>query len=134
MITNADVTLYNRKYDKSIRLDAWQRTVLKGVWFYTDHKVNVGDKGLNAADVYKIRVLANAERERTYLPEDEFVKKTDTSNYWTLQNGDIVVKGICDVDIDKPADLAQLHKQYCKITSWSDNRFGGLPHWRIGGE
>lgn len=134
MVTNADITIYNRRYDKNTRLDVWQKTVIKDVWFYVDHKVNIGDKGLNAADVYKIRIPVSPERENTYLPEDEFVKKIDTSNYWTLQNGDIAVKGICDVDIDKPADLAQLHKQYCKITSWSDNRFGGLPHWRIGGE
>ena len=45
-----------------------------------------------------------------------------------------VVIGKCDLEIERPADLSKAHRQHCKITSWSDNRFGGLPHWRIGGE
>ena len=38
------------------------------------------------------------------------------------------------VSVGDSADLSKAHRQHCKITSWSDNRFGGLPHWRIGGE
>lgn len=134
MIANADITLYNRKYDKVTRLDVWQRTVFKDVWLYCDRKITIGDKGVNGADVYKIRIPASPERESTYLPEDEFAQIADASNCWTLQDGDLVVKGVCDIEIDKPADLTNSRKQYCKITSWSDNRFGNLPHWRIGGE
>ncbi|MEE1085819.1 MAG: DUF6751 family protein [Schaedlerella sp.] len=134
MITNADITLYNHKYNKETRLDSWQRTVIKGVWFYVDNKVAVGDKRLISADVYKIRIPEDAECEKVYLSEDEYMNKTDVSQYWTLREGDIVVRGICDIEIEKPADLKELHKRYCKITSWSDNCFGCSPHWRIGGE
>ena len=134
MITNADITIYNRKYDKDVRLDIWQRTVIKGAHFYVDNKVSVGDGGLRSAAVYKIRIPEDAECERTYLPEDEYIKAADTSDYWTIQEDDIVVHGICEIEIERPAILKELHKRYCKITSWSDNRFGGLPHWRIGGE
>lgn len=32
------------------------------------------------------------------------------------------------------ADLKDVRLRHCKVLSWSDNRFGGLPHWRIEGE
>lgn len=131
MITNADITLYNHYYDKDTRLDKWHRTVIRGVHFYVDHKVSVGDNGLNSADVYKIRIPEDADYQGAYVSEDEWIALgQNVSGKWTLQSDDLVVLGECDLDIDRPAQL----KRYCKVTSWSDNRFGGLPHWRIGGE
>lgn len=133
MITNADITIYNHKVDKITRLDTWQRTIIRGVHFYVDNKVSVGDGGLNSADVYKIRIPEEAECDKTYIPEDEYFTLGDVSGFWTIQEDDIIVRGICDIEIEKPADLKERHVRYCKVTSWSDNRRGGLPHWRIGG-
>ncbi len=134
MFTNADITIYNHKNDKNSRMDNWQSTVIKGVYFFVDNKVSVGDKGLNSADVYKIRIPEDAECERVYIDPESYAEMEDVSRYWTIQEDDIVVRGICSIEIEKPADLKNLHKKYCKVTSWSDNRFGGLQHWRIGGE
>lgn len=134
MITNADITLYNHKYNKNTRLDDWQRTVIRGVHFYEDNKVSVGDKGLYSAKFCKIRIPEDVECDRDYIPEDEYFAAVDVSQYWTLQEGDIVVRGVCNIEIEKPADLKSLHVKYYKINSWADNRFGGQPHWRIGGE
>lgn len=135
MITNADITLYNHYYDKDTRLDKWHRTVIRGVHFYVDHKVSVGDNGLNSADIYKIRIPVDADIQGEYLSEDEWIARGENvMGRWTLQSDDIVVLGECDMNIERPAELKEARKKYCKITSWSDNRFGGLPHWRIGGE
>ena len=133
MITNADITIYNRKYDKQTRLDKWNRTVVKGVSFYHDAKVSQGDKGFKKAEVYKIRIPADIENASDYLDEESYFNAIDVSDYWTLQNGDIIVKGICDQNIIKPSDLTKAHKEFCEILSWSDNRRGTLPHWRVGG-
>lgn len=134
MITNADITLYNHKMNKNTHFDDWQRTVIRGVHFYEDNKISVGDKGLNSAKLCKIRIPEDAECERNYIQEDEYFAAADVSQYWTLQDGDIVVRGVCNIEIEKPADLKNQHVKYYKINSWSDNRFGGQPHWRIGGE
>lgn len=134
MITNADITLYNHYYDKSTRLDKWKKTVIRGVHFYVDHKVSVGDNGLNSADVYKIRIPVDADMQGEYLSEDDWIARGENvMGRWTLQSDDIVVLGECDMNIDRPAQLKEAGRRYCKVTSWSDNRFGGLPHWRIGG-
>lgn len=45
--------------------------------------------------------------------------------------GDYVVKGIVE-DIESPADLK--NKVYFRITAISDNRRGGLAHWRFSGQ
>lgn len=135
MITNADITLYNYYYDKDTRLDRWHRIIIRGVHFYVDHKVSVGDNGLNSADVYKIRIPEDAKFLDEYVQEDEWaVLGSNIAGKWTLQHDDIVVLGGCEMDIDRPAELKGTGKKYCKITSWADNRFGALPHWRIGGE
>lgn len=133
MQTNADITLYNHKYNKITRRDEWHRTVILGVHFYVDNKVVLGDNGLNSADVYKIRIPEDAECVSCYIDEDAYAGMEQVEGTWTLQNDDYIVLGICDMEIERPSDLKQIHNQYCKITSWSDNRFGGQPHWRIGG-
>ena len=133
MITNADITIYNRKYDQATRLDAWHRTVIHNVHVYIDHTTSVGDSGLNSADVYKIRIPQGVDCGDAYLPENEYAKMNNPSGYWTLQNDDWIVIGECQIDIGRPSDLKDLRSKHCKIISYSDNRFGGLPHWRIGG-
>lgn len=39
VITNADVTIYNRVSGNADNYDAWYKIVLCGVHVYTDHKV-----------------------------------------------------------------------------------------------
>ena len=133
MILNANVTMFNRKYDKVKRLDSWYGTSIYGVHVYVDHKVSTGDSGLNSAEVYKIRIPSDVENADRYLPPEEYATAENPAEYWTIQNDDYIVLGIYNQEIEKPADLKKISQRYCKVLSWSDNRFGGLPHWRIGG-
>ena len=133
MLTNADITIYNRKFDKKTSFDLWNRTVIRDVHVYVDHKASVGDSGLNSAEVYKIRIPTDVENADQYLPPEEFVKKDNPGNYWTIQIDDHIVLEECTKEIEKPADLKDVRLRHCKVLSWSDNRFRGLPHWRIGG-
>lgn len=133
MLTNADITIYNRLEDKKNRLDVWQKTVISGVHVYVDNKVDLGETGINSADVYKIRIPAEVKVAGAYLSPEEYKKADNPENHWTIQNDDWIVVGVCDVDIEKPSDLKDFRERSCKVISWSDNRFGGLLHWRIGG-
>lgn len=100
---------------------------------YVDHKVSAGDSGLNSAEVYKIRIPIDVENADQYLPPEEYAELENPAGYWTIQNDDHIVLGECSKNIEKPADLQKMSRRHCKVLSWSDNRFGGLPHWRIGG-
>ena len=133
MLTNATITIYNRKPGNKNTFDTWHRTVIRDVHVYVDHKASVGDSGLNSAEVYKIRIPTDVENADQYLPPEEFAKKDNPGNYWTIQIDDYIVLEECTKEIEKPADLKDVRLRHCKVLSWSDNRFGGLPHWRIGG-
>ena len=131
MITNADVTIYNTYVDPVTRLETYHRTVIRGVWFFVDNKVAIDADGLNAADVYKVRIPANADTGGAIFVQPwEYTGERGT---WTLQPDDYVVRGIIDQDIEQPVELKKWKRQVFRINSWSDNRFGGSPHWRIGG-
>lgn len=133
MLTNATITVYNHRYDPLTRFDTWHRTVIENVHVYVDHKASVGDSGLNSAEVYKIRIPADVENADQYLQPEEYMKLDHSDGHWTIQNDDQIVIGESDREIEKPADLKEVRLRHCKVLSWSDNRFGGLPHWRIGG-
>ena len=136
MITNTDITIYNRKLNPETRQYTWHRTELRGVHWYTDQKVQVlaDSKGLSSADSINIRIPTGGRSER-YLPPEEYAalsygKKT---LYWTVENGDLFVRGIVQDEIKKESDLQNKHYLVGKVLSHSDNRFGLNPHIRIGG-
>ena len=135
MMTNADLTIYNVKANKETRPPEYHRTQLKGVHWYTDQKVELDNKGLHSADIYKIRIPADVQSGgKRYVTPTEYQSMIDVADVWTIQNGDIFVRGLVDTDISKASDVLQKYPDSSgKVMSWADNRQGSLPHWRIGG-
>lgn len=132
MITNADITIYNKKYSPETRSDTWHRTVLKGAHLYCEHKVQLLATGLVNADLYKIRIPADVSVGKQYVPWPEYQAAEDVSHLWTIQKGDYIVQE----EAPEVSDLKELQitvADIIKVTAWSDNRRGGLPHWRIEG-
>lgn len=132
MRMNADVTIYNRKYNPKTRGDVWRRTVIRGVHFYLEHKVQLLATGLANADLYKIRIPQGAAVDKRYAPQEEYRAASDVSKLWTIQKGDCIVRGE-GPDASGPVELQKAGFDVCTITAWSDNRRGGLPHWRVEG-
>lgn len=125
MITNADITIYNKNLELETKMDTWKRTVIRGVSFYSDIKVSLDSNGLATADIYKVRIPE--ECCDGYVPEDKYLGEDGT---WTVRNDDYIVLGESSLEIERPKDLKGTH---FRINSWSDNRRGSLPHIRIGG-
>ena len=73
MITNSDITVYNRISGDSTHYDTWIRTVLHGVHVHVDHKTAVTDNGLKSAEVYKIRIPANIPEADCAIPYNAFM-------------------------------------------------------------
>lgn len=134
MITNADITIYNHHVNGEKKCEEYLSTVIRGVNWYTNQKINVQDGAIQSVDLYKIRIpeTANTE-EKTYINPDKFLLLPDdvVKQYWTIENGDLFIKGISDMSYQ---DLIKGDNQKaCKVKSWSDNRRGFAPHFRIGG-
>ena len=136
MITNADLTIFNkRRIEKATGRPVYFRTWIKGVSFYTDQKVKVTEEaGVIFKDMYKNRIPEGADAEGKQNVDDERYKSMtdeEASRYWTIDNDDLFGKGLLP-EFEKEADF--LRRQYTgKVVSFSDNRRGGLPHFRIGG-
>ena len=105
MLTNTDITIYNRQYDPDSRIDTWIRVYVPEAWWFKNEKSSITTEGLKQADVYTIRI-------------------PDTSI--SLKKDDYVVKGKCDVVMETVKDLNGLEKT--RITSVNYNTFGGNPH------
>lgn len=135
MLTNADITIYNTKTDKTTRMPTYHRTRICGVHWFTDQKTQVDDKGLHSADVYKIRIPTSAQTGgKRYVSPSEYQEMEDVTGAWTIQNGDIFVRGLIDLDISKASEVLSKYPDCSgRVISWSDNRRGVTPHFRIGG-
>ena len=134
MKTNADITIYNRYFDKETRLDRYQRTVLYGVFWDERKAVNRLQSGLEDADRVTIIIPFTVAANKKYVPPKEFEKLQDKSNYFTFQEGDRVVKGAVDFEITgKVSDLDKEHEAFT-ITSVDTKDFGSphMRHWEVG--
>lgn len=105
MLTNTDITIYNRKYDTQSRLDTWTRVYVPEAWWFKNEKSSITTDGLKQADVFTIRI-----------PDTSIVLKKD----------DYIVKGKCDVQMKTVKDLDGLEK--ARISSVNYNTFGDSPH------
>ena len=114
MLTNADITIYHKRYNPETRLDEWQAAQSPGVNWYGRQSVTVGDSGLNTADSYIVRI-----------PTTELIE---------VCNDDVVVKGLVNDVVASPSSLKAY--RHFVVTSVSDNRRGtqSMQHWRIEGK
>ena len=138
MLTNADITIFNKWYNRETRLDEWKRTQIRGVNWYGGQKVTVTDNGLQSADAYTVRIPAASapQGKKFVLPEDfKAAAGNALAGLWTLQSGDLVVRELIADDIAKAADVTGKYSQCFTVTGWRDNRRGSpaVQHWRIDG-
>ena len=134
MRTNSDITVYNKHYNKTTRLDEWFYTQIPAVHWQGKQAVNVDSKGLSAASVYTVRIPASsAPPGKKYVMPSDYTAADSSAlaGLWTLQNGDIVARGL--IDTPDPKNIAVEH---FTVTGWADNRYGSesLQHWRVDGK
>lgn len=123
----SDITLIH--FDK--RGQMYSTVTIRGVHLHGSRAVSVGDKGVNAADMYTIRVPAGASTQgRDYCKAREFdrMPKADRKRCWTIANDDAVIFGMATGD---PAELCK--QRDCTVIGMTDNRRGApaLQHWRV---
>lgn len=130
MLTNADITLFNRYYDADSDEYKYARTFLRGVNWQDSQAIDIsqsaGVKSMNHTRVF-IPLKVDSE-EKTYLKPKTFKRSDKVTNY-TLDNADIVVKGIVDFDMNDANSggfkaLLRDFDDVMKITKVADNRYG----------
>lgn len=126
------ITIYNRYEDAQTNLVTWYRHVVTGAfWKYSGNKVVVGNTVLETKDI-----ICRIRKDDAFLKRHEWIQipNDQMANYFTLGQGDIIVKGEVEDTINeyvsgtRSSDLKKKYKalQGClEVQQWSNNTGGG---------
>jgi hypothetical protein len=129
---DATITIYNRYEDKQTNLVTWFRHKVDGAfWKYTGDKVVINNTVLETKNI-----ICRIRKDDAFLEKHEWIAipNDQMSNYFTLSQGDIIVKGEVNDEINeyvsgkRSTDLKKKYKdlQGClEIQEWSNNTGGG---------
>lgn len=133
------ITLYNKldSADSADGKEHWIKTVLENVSYNSRESASQGGNQMsltwqNRSTSYTVRIPETAD----YHPYHEW---KENLNGFTLRPGDVVVKGICEEDLDPVANnpakfLNRMKPEAFHITNFSDNTKHIMDkHYRIGG-
>lgn len=115
LLADKTITVFNSTFDADTDQDTYTKTVIKGVSWREEVKVDFDSPGLKAANVYIIRIPETAECAKDFVKPEYF---TDPATQYTLKPGDIITKG--ETTAQTPAEALE------KVTILSviDNRDG----------
>lgn len=136
MITNADVTIYNKFYDRDSGSNKYYRTVLKGVNWQDTTAVQPSENGVITADISKIYIPFQVETEKQFRKPRNFLEENSKEGVFTIAPGDIIIKGIVDAEIKSKKDEERLQNSvdnFRVIASVDTNDNGSLfmQHWMV---
>ncbi|MBU3107143.1 DUF6751 family protein [Clostridium gasigenes] len=121
LFKNADITLYNKYYDRVNDIDRYQRFVIKGVNWQGKRNATITDKGLLMADSVLIFLDVNDVEGKVYIGPKMFnrLSEEERPGYFTLGTKDKVVKGEVNFEITglKPNSIADLENNYDDVVS-----------------
>lgn len=137
MRTNTDVTIYNRISGT----ESYQRTALinpsgaKSALWENRKAINTLRSGGNTAVDQAVIYIPFGLKANYKSPKD-WQALEDKEGFWTLQNGDIIVKGLVEDVIDpsfKPTTLKAKYDDVLVISSVDTMDFGSLSmqHWKV---
>lgn len=129
---NIKVTIYNKFEDPQTNLVRWFRHSVDGTfWKYAGNKVVIGNTVLETKDI-----ICRLRKDDKFLEKHEWISLPNDkmADYFTLAQGDIIVKGDVEDEIDeytsgkRSTDLKRKYKglQGClEIQEWANNTGGG---------
>ena len=135
MITNADLTIYNKYYNPTTKVEVYQRTQIVGVVWENRKAANVIKSGLISAD--QAAIYIPMARGANYLQPIAWQALVSKVGKWTLQIGDFVVKGIVTDTVDGSFTISDLKAKYNNVLSIKsvdtmDRGNARMKHWQVG--
>ena len=125
---NDVVTVYN-KYTEN-KVEKWQRTVLTGVFWNSVKGAVMRKTGVTSTDSLQLLIPCNTRSNRAYKSPKEWASLVDKQSFWTLQSGDMVVKGDMSYEVIKSSSELREFDDCLTITSIDYKPFGGnMSHW-----
>ncbi|HBN10973.1 MAG TPA: hypothetical protein DD392_03225 [Ruminococcus sp.] len=115
--------MYNKSLDKKLRADVWHRTVIKGIYWEDTVGQKLNKTLANECNAFVI-IPCNADfGGKRYVKPKSYDGSEDT---FTFAADDVIVRGICDKNINQDFTLKQLHSldDARTIMSADDFRYG----------
>lgn len=145
MTTNADITIFNARYDPEERTEVLIPTEIRRVSLLESEASSAIQGVWTEKSVFKIRIplvgsVIQAGRE--YVPEEVYKDLKDVTDAWTIQKSAIIVlgsyrEGKRSLTRTEVADWVHQSKvKMIQVVEYSDNTVRGcdaVKHWRIGG-
>lgn len=122
-----DITVINKYFNKSTKLNEYKVHHLKGFWS-SNSGISISDIQLIKSDSLTVRILMS---EKGYVNPKSFTGEEGT---WTLQNDDYLVKGIVD-NVDTITTIIDNY-ECLKITNVAIKDYGSddMQHFAVTGE
>lgn len=145
MITNADITIFNARYQAKSRSEAYIPTMIKHVSLWESEASNANSGIWSDRSVYKFRIPysgSEVSENKGYMPEQQYRALNEPDNFWSLRKGDYIVTALYDGEkkLLSKAELDAWAKEHgvklIAVTEYADNTIRGsdaVKHWRIGG-
>lgn len=126
---NDTVTVYN-KYIAS-NVERWKRTVLPGVYWNAVNGAVLRKTGAASADSVVVIIPRSLPG---YTKPKAWEALPNKSGSWTVQAGDMIVKGIVTIEITRSAAKElDSYDDVLTITTVDDKDFGSLAHLEVSG-
>lgn len=134
-LCNETITVFNAKLDTASGMDQYHPTVISGVSWFCEVASAVDASGLKAANKYTIRIPADADFSGKGYVDPATYAAGDPAAVFTLNTGDIIVKGAVDHAGLRPADLQRMCGEIVTILGVTDNRRApNARHWKVVGK
>lgn len=134
MLTNANLTIYNKYIDPATRTEKYQRATITGVFWENRKAANkLASGGQIASD--QARVFIPFRCGAAYIKPKAWQALSVKTGKWTLQEGDIIVNGAVTDEITTSFTVTALKAKYddvLAITSVDTNDALNLEHWEVG--
>lgn len=133
-LCNDIITLYNAQFDPEEDLDIYQRTVIRGVHWYSEVSTNVDSSGLKAANKYTLRIPVDADfGDKVYIDPINYAG-SDAETFFTLRAGDIIIRGETLDEHPLPKDLKKDYPECITVLGVTDMTSApNAPHWKVVG-
>lgn len=130
MTTNTPITIYNKYFDLITQSDRWQRHVIYETFWESHRSVNF-NKGMSNNSKCKIYIPSDANYFTDYI--DPIAFRSNHINHWTIQNGDLVVRGIITDEIVRQSDLERKYDDVCVVSYVAKNDYGSsnMHHFEV---
>lgn len=126
------ITIYNKSVDAQTQVVTWYRHVITDCfWQLSGTTVKIGDVTLDSKSI-----LCRIPKDPIFLEKQDWIAlpNDQKKDYFTLAQGDIIVKGVCEEVIDeytsghRSTDLLGKYREYqacMEITEFSNNTGSG---------